>query len=102
MAVNDRQRNEPIRNRVRSTLVFAASLLLACRDVAGPNSPVPFQLSFSTPSATYSGPNIVGTSTAIIVTARLVAPTPCTDLTATVNHDAAAIDITVTASQKNV
>jgi len=83
--------------------MLATSLVLACRDVAGPTSPVPFQLSFSTlPSATYSGPSIVGTSTAIIVTARLIAPTPCTDLVATVNHDGASIDLTVTASPKNV
>ena len=102
MAVNDRRRGEPIRNRVRWTLVLAASLVFACRDAAGPTSPLPFQLSFSTPpSSTYSGPSIVGTSTAIIVNARLVAPTPCTDLTATVNHDGAAIDLTVTASPKN-
>ena len=104
MALRDRRRNEPIRDRVRWTLVLAASLLFACRDATGPTAPVPFQLSLSIPpSPTYSGPNIVGTSTAIIVTARLVAPTPCTDLTATVNRDAAAIDITLTAAaQKNV
>src|SRR5262245_61953601 len=103
MAANQRRPNKPIRNRVRLTLVLAASLLFACRDAAGPTSQVPFQLSFSTPpSATYSGPSIVGTSTAIIVTARLVAPNPCNDLTATVNHDAAAIDITVTAAKQNV
>ena len=104
MAVNDRRRNEPIRNCARRTLVLAASLLLACgTDGVDPTSPLPFQLSFTTPpSPTYSGPRIVGTSTAIIVTARLVAPTPCTDVTATVSHDAAAIDIAVTASQKSV
>lgn len=102
MAVNDRRRNEPIHNRVH-WFVLAASLLLACSDAAGPRSPLPFQLAFTTPpSATYSGPRIVATSTEIVVTARLVAPTPCTDVTATVNHDAAAIDITMTASQKSV
>jgi len=102
MSVNDHRRNKPMRNRVRWTLVLGASLVLACRDAAGPTEPLPFQLSFTTPpSNTFSGPSIVGTSTAIIVTARLIAPTPCTDLTATVNHDGATIDITMTASPKN-
>jgi len=104
MGINDPRHNEPIRNRVRWTLVLAASLLLACSgDAVGPTSPLPYQLSFeTTPSSTYSGPRIVGTSTAIIIRARLVAPTPCIDLTTTVNHDGATIDITMTASQKNV
>jgi len=103
MAVNDRRRKEPIRNRVRWALVLAASLVLACSsDVTSPTSPLSFQLSFSTqPSSTYSGPTIIGTSTAIVVTARFLAPTPCNDLTATVNQHAAAINITVTASQKS-
>ena len=102
MAVNDHRRNEPIRTRIRWTIVLATSLLLACSDAAGPTSPLPFQLSVTTPtSPNYPGPRIVGTSTGIVVTARLVAPTPCTDVTATVNHDAAAIDITMTASQKS-
>jgi hypothetical protein len=102
MAVNDRRRNEPIRNRVH-WFALAASLLLACSDSAGPTSPLPFQLSFTAPtSPTYSGPRIVGTATAIIVTARVGTPTPCTDLTATVNQRAATIDITMTATQENV
>jgi hypothetical protein len=102
MTVNDRRRNEPIRSRLRWTLVLAVSLLACSSDTTGPAAPLPFQLSFTTPpSPTYSGPSIVGTPTAIIVTARLVAPTPCNDLTATVNQHAAAINITVTASQRN-
>jgi hypothetical protein len=96
------RRNEPIRNRVRWTLVLAAALTLACRDAAGPTSQLPFQLSYSVPAPGNSGPSVVGTSTAIIITARLAAPTPCFDLAATVNHDGAAIDITVTVSQTNV
>jgi|SRR5215475_3887494 len=104
MAVNDRRRNEPTRNCVRWTLSLAASLLLACGgDATGPSSPLPFELSLTRPtSPNYSGPSIVGTSTSIIVTARVGTPTPCTDLTATVNHHAATIDITMTATQENV
>jgi hypothetical protein len=79
-------------------MVFAA----ACSDSVSPGT-IPFQLSFTTPpSASYPGPQITTAANLVGITARLIAPTPCTDVSAAVNHHDASIDVIVTATQRNV
>lgn len=86
---------------MRRLIGVAALFAVACSDSTSP-APIGFQLSFTTPSASYPGPMITTTTNLIGITARLIAPTPCTDVTAAVNRHDSAIDVTMTATQRNV
>jgi hypothetical protein len=84
----------------RLAVALAAALFVGCTgstDATG----VPFQLSIATPpAATNPGQKVTTTSTAVIVSARFLAPTPCFDLAAGVRQSGSTINVTMTATSR--